>query len=128
MPPNRGSLAPDSKWVFPCKMLFTRFLPPDCARWTFRFLCSLLVFLFLILSCPKRALVWGNCCERLHVEIFVRVLRLSRVNFNNVNNTNMFCCVWIESPFILVTVAVLNSVLQKQLTSAVSSCIVVVYS
>ena len=35
-------------------------------------------------------LVWGNCCERLHVEIFVRVLRSSRVNFNKVNNTNVF--------------------------------------
>ena len=47
---------------------------------TFRqFLCSLLVFLFLTLSCPKRALVWGNGCERLRVEIFVRVLRSSRV-------------------------------------------------
>ena len=43
-------------------------------------LCSLLVFLFLILSCLKCALVLGNCCERLCVEIFVRVLRSSRVN------------------------------------------------
>ena len=33
----------------------------------------------------------GEFCERLHVEIFVRVLRSSRVNFNNVNNTNVFC-------------------------------------
>ena len=41
-----------------------------------QFLCSLL---FLTLSCPKCALVWGNCCERLGVEIFVRVLRSSRV-------------------------------------------------
>ena len=61
---------------------------------TFRwFLCSLLVFLFLTLSCPKCALVWGNCCERLCVEIFVRVLHSSRVNLNNVINTNVFCCV-----------------------------------
>ena len=52
--------------------------------------CFLPVFLFLILSCPKCALVWGNCCERLCVEIFVRVLRSSRVNFNNANNTNVF--------------------------------------
>ena len=46
--------------------------------------------------------------------------------FNNVNNRNMFSCVRIGSPFILVTVAVLNSVLQKQFTiqSAVSSCVV----
>ena len=52
--------------------------------------CFLQVFLFLMLSCPKCELVWGNCCERLCVEIFVRVLRSSRVNFNNVNNTNVF--------------------------------------
>ena len=59
----------------------------------------------------------------LHIEIFVRVLHSSRVNLNNVNNTNVFCCVRIESPFILVIVAVLNSVLQKQywFTNAVSS-------
>ena len=41
--------------------------------------CFLLVFLFLISSCLKCALVWGNCRERLHVEIFVRVLRSSEV-------------------------------------------------
>ena len=42
--------------------------------------CKQLKFIrFLILSCPKRALVWGNCHERLHVEIFVRVLRSSEV-------------------------------------------------
>ena len=35
----------------------------------------------------------GNGCERLRVEIFVRVLRSSRVNLNNVNNMNVFCCV-----------------------------------
>ena len=42
--------------------------------------------------------------------------------FNNVNNTNVFSCVGIESPFILVTVAVPSSMLQKQymLQSAVS--------
>ena len=55
--------------------------------------CFLPVFLFLILLCLKCALVWGNCCERLRVEIFVRVLRSSRVNFNKVNNTNVFSCV-----------------------------------
>ena len=38
--------------------------------------CKLLFAGFLI---SKRALVWGNGCERLHVEIFVRVLRSSRV-------------------------------------------------
>ena len=66
-------------------------------------------------SChPRCALVWGMVVRGLHVEIFVRVLRSSRVNLNNVNNTNVFCCVCIESPFILVIVAVLNSVLQKQ--------------
>ena len=65
-----------------CKMLFANY-----AR------LFLPVFLFLILSCPKHALVWGNCCERLHVEIFVKVLHSSRVNFNNVNNTNVFSCV-----------------------------------
>ena len=65
-------------------------------------------------TCPKGVLVWGNCCERLCVEIFVRVLRSSRVNLSSVNDTNVFCCVWIESPFYLFSVAVLNSVLQKQ--------------
>ena len=39
------------------------------------------------------ALVWGTVVRGLRVEIFVRVLRSSRVNLNNVNNTNMFCCV-----------------------------------
>ena len=53
--------------------------------------CFLPVFLSLILSCTKWALVWGNCCERLGVEIFVRVLHSSRVNFNYVNNTKVFC-------------------------------------
>ena len=43
-------------------------------------MCKWLYFVgFLILSCPKRALVWGNCRERLHVEIFVRVLHSSEV-------------------------------------------------
>ena len=41
--------------------------------------CSLPVFLFLILLCPKRTLVLGNYCERLR-EIFVRVLCSSRVD------------------------------------------------
>ena len=36
----------------------------------------------------------------------------------------MFSCVGIESPFIFVTVAILNSVLQKQFTSSVSCCVV----
>ena len=56
---------------------------------------------------------FGMVVRGLRIEIFVRVLRSSRVNLNNVNNTNVFCCVWIESPFILVIIAVLNSVLQK---------------
>ena len=59
---------------------FCPFSSTNYARWFFWFFCCLLVFLFLILSCPKCALVWGNCCERLRVEIFVRVLRSSRVN------------------------------------------------
>ena len=42
---------------------------------------------------PKRVLVWGTVVRGLRVEIFVRVLRSSRVNLNNVNNTNVFCCV-----------------------------------
>ena len=65
---------------------------PKALQNAFFQLCTvlLLVILFLILSCPKCVLVGGNCCERLLVEIFVRVLRSSRVNFNNVNNTNMF--------------------------------------
>ena len=41
--------------------------------------CFSPVFLFLILSCPMCALVWGNCCERFRIEIFVRVLRSSEV-------------------------------------------------
>ena len=90
----------DVLFVSYCKMLFMH-------------KCFLPVFLFLILSCPKHALVWGNYCERLH-EIFVRVLCSSRVNLSNVNDTNVCCCVWIESPFYLFSVAVLNSVLQKQ--------------
>ena len=92
-----------------CKMLFASFLSVNCAQRVFRFLCS-----FACFTCLKHALVWGNCCERLHVEIFVRVLHSSRVNLSNVNDTNVFCCVWIESPFYLFSVAVLNSVLQKQ--------------
>ena len=62
----------------------------DAAHGCLLVFCCLLVFLFLILSCPKHALVLGNCCERLHVKIFVRVLRSSRVN---VNNTNVCSCV-----------------------------------
>ena len=41
--------------------------------------CKVLFAGFLILSCPKCALVWGNCHERLHVEIFVRDLCSSEV-------------------------------------------------
>ena len=66
-----------------------------CARFLFCINASC-----LFSTCPKRALVWGNCCERLHVEIFLRVLRSSRVNLSTVNDTNVFCFVWIESPFI----------------------------
>ena len=57
------------------------------------FRCKLLFAGFLVPSCPKRVLVWGMVVRGLHVEIFVRVLRSSRVNLNNVNNTNVFCCV-----------------------------------
>ena len=39
----------------------------------------LLLLVIIISSCPKRALVWGNCREKLRVEIFVRVLRSSEV-------------------------------------------------
>ena len=53
--------------------------------------CAMLVFPLTI--CPRCALVWGTVVRGLHVEIFVRVLRSSRVNLNNVNNTNVFCCV-----------------------------------
>ena len=42
-------------------------------------LCKQLNAGFLILSCLKCALVWGNCREMLCVEIFVRVLRSSEV-------------------------------------------------
>ena len=49
-------------------------------------------FLVSYFVMPKACAGWGNCCERLH-EFFVRVLRSSRVNFNNVNNTNVFSCV-----------------------------------
>ena len=45
---------------------------------------------FLVL---KLALVLGTVVRGLRVEIFVRVLRSSRVNLNNVINTNEFCCV-----------------------------------
>ena len=56
--------------------------------------CRELLFAgFLVPLCPKRALVWGTVVRGLRVEIFVRVLHSSRVNLNNVNNTNVFCCV-----------------------------------
>ena len=57
------------------------------------FHCKLLFAGFLVPSCLKRALVWGMVVRGLRVKIFVRVLRSSRVNLNNVNNTNVFCCV-----------------------------------
>ena len=41
--------------------------------------CKQLFAGFPVLSCPKCALVWGNCRERLCVEIFVRVLHSSEV-------------------------------------------------
>ena len=41
--------------------------------------CKWLNARFLILLCLKCALVWGNCRERLRIEIFVRVLRSSEV-------------------------------------------------
>ena len=37
--------------------------------------------------------LFGTAVRGLRVEIFVRVLRSSRVNLNNVNNTNVFGCV-----------------------------------
>ena len=49
----------------------------------------------MVLEAPANSFfffIW-NGCERLHVKIFVRVLRSSRVNLNNLNNTNVFCCV-----------------------------------
>ena len=56
------------------------------ARWTSnlrRLRCKMPFAGFLVSSCPKRAWVWGNYCERLHVEIFVRVLHSSEViSFN----------------------------------------------
>ena len=55
--------------------------------------CKQLFAGFLISSCLKRALVWGMVVRGLCIEIFVRVLHSSRVNLNNVNNTNVFCCV-----------------------------------
>ena len=48
---------------------------------------------FLVPSCPKHALVWETVVRGLRIKIFVRVLHSSRVNLNNVNNTNVFCCV-----------------------------------
>ena len=56
-----------------------------------RFLCNFAGF--LVPSCPKRVLVWGTVVRGLRIKIFVRVLHSSRVNLNNVNNTNVFCCV-----------------------------------
>ena len=41
--------------------------------------CTILFAGFLISLCPKCALVWGNYCEWLRVEIFVRVLCSSDV-------------------------------------------------
>ena len=68
------------KHLFLCKLLF-----PVRNVWLFAG--------FLVPLCPKRALVWGMVVRSLHIEIFVRVLRSSRVNLNNINNTNVFCCV-----------------------------------
>ena len=41
--------------------------------------CVLLFAGFLVSSCQKRVLIWGNCHEKLRVEIFVRVLCSSEV-------------------------------------------------
>ena len=41
--------------------------------------CTILFARFLVSLCPKHVLIWGNCRERLCVEIFVRVLRSSEV-------------------------------------------------
>ena len=48
-----------------------------------------------------------------------------KMYFKNVNNTNMFSCVGIGSPFILVTVAVLNSMLQCSLCYKVQFLVVI---
>ena len=51
----------------------------------------------LITNCKQpffHNLLFGEwLCEVFRVGIFVRVLRSSRVNLNNVNNTNILCCV-----------------------------------
>ena len=49
------------------------------AKYKLPIICKLLFASFLISSCPKCTLVWGNYCERLRIEIFVRVLRSSEV-------------------------------------------------
>ena len=41
--------------------------------------CQLLFAGFLFSLCPKHALIWGNCHEKLCIEIFVRVLCSSEV-------------------------------------------------
>ena len=74
--------------------------------------CKLLFASFLISSCLKRALVWGNCRERL-CEFFVRVLHSSRVNL--IMQIIQTCSVCLnQKSFYFVNVVVLNSVLQKQ--------------
>ena len=65
---------------------------PKCA-WSF-----LQVFLFLILSCMECALVWGNCHERLRVEIFVRVLCSSEV-------ISLILCKMIQTGFACVAMS-----------------------
>ena len=78
--------------AFHRKLLFAGFLVPSLlCKQLFTINCCLLVFLFLHPS--KCVLVWGTVVRGLRIEIFVRVLRSSRVNLNNVNNTNVFCCV-----------------------------------
>ena len=63
-----------------CRMLFTHFLPPDCAQCFLPVSLQFAGFLVSYFVVPEMCAGLGNCCERLHVEIFVRVLHSSRVN------------------------------------------------
>ena len=69
-----------------CKMPIS-----NCAK-------CLLLPVTIILLCPKCALVWENCCERLR-EFFVRVLRSSRVNL--IMSIIQMCSVVSESKVLL---------------------------
>ena len=72
---------------------------------------------FLVPRCVL--LFWGIFVRGLRVETFVRVLRSSRVNFKlNVNDTNVFRCVWIES-LLFYFVVVFEAVLQSNVDNKV---------